>query len=40
VNFPGNPVSVSQTAEGLELALAHALELLAGRQPHPRAHHD
>ena len=39
VNFPGNPVSVSQTAEGLEPALAHALELLAGRQPHPRAHH-
>ena len=39
VNFPGNPVSVGQTAEGLAPALAHALELLAGRQPHARAHH-
>jgi molybdopterin adenylyltransferase len=38
VNFPGNPVSVSQTAEGLAPALAHALELLAGRHPHARAH--
>jgi molybdopterin adenylyltransferase len=39
VNFPGNPVSVGQTAGGLAPALAHALELLAGRQPHARAHH-
>jgi len=38
VNFPGNPVSVGQTAEGLAPALTHALELLAGRQPHARPH--
>ena len=38
VNFPGNPVSLSQTAEELAPALTHALELLAGHQPHARAH--
>ena len=35
VNFPGNPKSITQTAQALEAALAHALELLAGGHPHP-----
>lgn len=34
VNFPGSPRSIQQTADALAPALAHALALLAGEQPH------
>jgi molybdopterin adenylyltransferase len=30
INFPGNPRSIVQTTSALELALAHALALIAG----------
>jgi molybdopterin adenylyltransferase len=35
INFPGNPDSITQAGEGIEHALPHALELIAGdRSPH------
>lgn len=34
VNFPGSPRSIAQIGEAIAPALGHALELLAGRQPH------
>ena len=36
VNFPGNPKSIRETAPAIELALPHALALLAGD---PTEHH-
>src|SRR5688572_23767048 len=38
VNFPGSPNSIRETADYLAPALQHALDLLAGRQPHPHDH--
>jgi molybdopterin adenylyltransferase len=35
VNFPGSPNSIRETADFLAPGLRHALDLLAGRQPHP-----
>ena len=38
VNFPGSPDSITQAGEGIEHALPHALELIAGdRSPHRAA---
>ena len=33
VNFPGSPASIEQTGEALAAPLAHALALIAGREP-------
>jgi molybdenum cofactor synthesis domain-containing protein len=33
VNFPGSPASIEQTGEALVAPLAHALALIAGREP-------
>jgi len=32
INFPGSPESITQAGEGIEQALPHALELIAGRR--------
>jgi molybdenum cofactor synthesis domain-containing protein len=37
VNFPGSPNSIRETADFLAPGLQHALDLLAGRQPHPHS---
>ena len=37
INFPGNPESITQAGEGIEHALPHALELIAGRRSPHRA---
>jgi molybdopterin adenylyltransferase len=34
INFPGSPGSIGESGEAIATALPHALELLAGRQPH------
>ena len=31
INFPGSPASIDQTGEAIADALAHALDLIAGR---------
>ncbi|HYM54635.1 MAG TPA: MogA/MoaB family molybdenum cofactor biosynthesis protein [Solirubrobacteraceae bacterium] len=33
VNFPGSPDSIAQAGAGIEQALPHAVELIAGRPP-------
>ena len=34
VNFPGSPESIAQAGAGIEQALPHAVELIAGHRPH------